>query len=213
MSRIMLSTINYSSKARGHFWLALLLAVIACVTIALVRFFPEKLGWNLASVGALALFSGARLRSWKWVLLPLALMLATDYWLSVARPGNPFLHHETPFVYGTYILLFALGHFFGQTENPVGLAGLSFGGSVVFFLVTNFGSWLNVAVLHTVDPWPGVNDYTADLPGLLLCYAKGLEFYRGTLAGDLVFSFGLFGAYALATRTLLRPAEQHEAVS
>jgi hypothetical protein len=211
MNQAMFSTNPNTSTGRPSLWLALLLTLIACLVIALVRFYPVE--WNFASVGALALFTGARLRSWQWVLVPLGLMVATDYWLSVVKPENTFPHAETPFVYGTYVLLFALGHFLGQTENPLRLLGLTFGGSVVFFLVTNLGSWLSVAVLHTVSAIAGVNDYTADIAGLLRCYELGLPFYRGTLRGDVVFSFALFGTYALASRTLLRPVPQREAVS
>jgi hypothetical protein len=180
-------------------WLALIVAVIGSVVIALVRLYPQP-WWNLAGVGALSLFAGARLRSWWALLLPLGLMLATDYWLSLSRPDYPFIHQETAFSYGSYAAIFVLGWCFGQTENPFKLGALAFGSSVLFFLVSNFGSWLNVAVLHTVIPTPGYNDYTADLAGLLRCYENGLPFYRGTLAGDLVFATALFGAYAVLVR-------------
>jgi hypothetical protein len=182
-------------------WLALIVALVGSVVIALVRFYPQHL-WNLAGVGALSLFVGARLRSWWALLLPLGLMLATDYWLSLSRPDYAFIHQETAFSYGSYAAIFVLGRCFGQTENPFKLGALAFGSSVLFFMVSNFGSWLNVAVLHTVIPTAGYNDYTADLAGLLRCYESGLPFYRGTLAGDLVFAAVLFGAYAVLVRSV-----------
>ena len=67
------STNTNSTTARNSFGAALLLALVASVAVALLRYFP--LVWNLAPVGALALFTGARLRSWQWVLLPLGLIL------------------------------------------------------------------------------------------------------------------------------------------
>jgi hypothetical protein len=196
---------------RGSLWPALALAVLASAIIVWLRLEPRV--WNFASVGALALFSGARLRSWNAVLLPLGLMAATDFVLSLLKPENTFMHHNTPIVYGTYFLIFALGHWFGRTENPWRLLGLTCGASAAFFLITNFGSWLNVAVLHTVVPVPGMDDYPADLAGLLLCYERALPFYRGTLAGDLVFSLGLFGSCALATRWLAPATQAQEARS
>jgi hypothetical protein len=200
-----------ASSTRTNFWLALALALVASMVIALVRFHPVG-WWNFAAVGALSLFVGARLRSW-WVLaLPLGLMLATDLWLSLARPDYPFIHPDTLFGYGCYVAIFGLGYLFGQTENPVKLGGLALGGSVLFFLVSNFGAWLNVAVLHTVIPWPGYDDYTADLGGLLLCYYRGLEFFPGTLAGDLVFAAGLFGSYAALTRLVGQPQARPQEV-
>jgi hypothetical protein len=38
----------------------------------------------------------------------------------------------------------------------------------------------------------------------------GIPFYRGTLAGDLIFSFALFGAHALAVRLLFQSEARQE---
>ena len=72
-----------------------------------------------------------------------------------------------------------------------GLVGCSLGASVLFFLTTNFGSWL----------W--FNMYEHSLAGLIQCYAMAIPFFRYTLCGDLFFAVTLFGGYALAAQSRL----------
>ena len=55
-------------------------------------------------------------------------------------------------------------------------------GSIVFFLITNLGSWFAMT-----------EDYPRTLAGLVDCYIAGLPFFRNTLTGDLVFSAAFFG--------------------
>jgi hypothetical protein len=61
--------------------------------------------------------------------------------------------------------------------------------SVIFYLTTNAAVW------HS-GIW-----YSHGWDGLGACYAAGVPFLVNALAGDLLFSAGLFGAYALATRS------------
>jgi hypothetical protein len=49
--------------------------------------------------------------------------------------------------------------------------------------------------------------YGYSLAGLLDCYRAAIPFYRGTLAGDVVFSAGLFAAHAMLSRAYF-PAER-----
>jgi hypothetical protein len=80
-------------------------------------------------------------------------------------------------------------------KSSVGLIGSSLISSVLFFLVTNFAVW-------TLSKY-----YASDASGLAACYAAGVPFFRYTLAGDLCFSFLLFGAYAVAVTTSMVSAE------
>jgi hypothetical protein len=183
--------------------LALALALGACLLAALLRLFP--LEWNFAPVGALALFAGARLRGWLAFALPLALMAATDALLTLQRSEYTLLHAGTAFVYGSFLLSVLIGRLLTRTENPGLIAAAAVGSSLQFFLVTNFGAWLALPL------------YPATPAGLLECYAAGLPFYRGTLAGDLLFTVALFGAHAWLSRTAfheervgaLAPADLH----
>ena len=68
----------------------------------------------------------------------------------------------------------------------LGIAAMS--SAVLFFVVTNFGSWLSF------DTFPPT------LSGLASCYIAGIPFFKGTLLGDVLYSAVLFGGYALAQR-------------
>ena len=86
--------------------------------------------------------------------------------------------------YGAYVLVILLG--IGLFKNNITLpklVGSAIASSVLFFLISNFGSWLNNPI------------YTKDLAGLLTCYVAGVPFYQGTLLGDLFYSTILFVAY------------------
>lgn len=61
--------------------------------------------------------------------------------------------------------------------------------SFLFFLVSNFGVWLN---------W-----YPKNLQGLWQCYVLALPFYGRTLMGDLVFAYGYLLFKKLKQRKLL----------
>ncbi|MCI0463236.1 MAG: hypothetical protein L0Z62_40330 [Gemmataceae bacterium] len=171
--------------------LALTLALGACLLASLLRLFP--LEWNFAPVGALALFAGARLRGWLAFALPLALMVVTDALLPLLRPDYSFLHAGMAFVYGSYVISVLMGRLLARTENPALITVGAVGNSLQFFVITNFGAWLAL--------------YPATLAGLVECYVAGLEFARGTLAGDLLFTAVLFGAYAWLAH-LYFPAER-----
>ena len=76
-----------------------------------------------------------------------------------------------------------------RTEQPARIAGTALLGSLVFFLITNFSSWLRQDL-----PYP----MTA--AGLMESYWMGLPFLRGTLMGDLTFTAVLFGLHAVLSR-------------
>ena len=65
--------------------------------------------------------------------------------------------------------------------------------SVVFFLITNFGAWLTLS--RMTPPM-----YSQTFSGLIDCYIAGVPFFRGTFAGDLLYTAALFGGIALLER-------------
>jgi hypothetical protein len=74
----------------------------------------------------------------------------------------------------------------------------SLGASIIFFLVTNF------AFLYS--------GYSHNLSGIMLSYYYGLPFFRGTLLGDLGYSFALFGAYAAVQAFVKSRQAKHAAI-
>lgn len=62
--------------------------------------------------------------------------------------------------------------------------------SCLFFVVTNFAVW-------ATGSW-----YPTSFEGLVGCYANAVPFFKYTAAGDLAFTCGLFGVYALVSATV-----------
>lgn len=157
--------------------------------------------WNLAPSGAVALYSGARLRSWQAYALPLAVYLATNAVKAMYLGKQFFFFPLMPVILGCFALNVLLGRVLTKTESPmrIGLAGLA--GSLQFFVITNFAQWLIMGVDPSVaqNLLPGT--YPRSWAGLVDCFAQAVPFYRdGTLLGDLLYTTVLFGAHALLTR-------------
>lgn len=151
----------------------------------LLRFAP--LPENFSTLGALAFFCGLFLTGPARWLLPGAVLFAADclgQFLHV--PGMGFYH--LPSMLLNYIAIAGMASvgagysawcrrssrpaFASISLLPVGLVS----GSLVFFLISNFGAWL--------DPRMG---YESTFAGLAQCYGMGLPFWRSTLSSDLCF--------------------------
>lgn len=161
-------------------------AVIVCLFLAfaaVVRVLPHP--WNFTPVGAMALFSGAKLgRSYKAFLLPLTALLAGDVFVG--------LYRLMWVVYLSVCVSVIIGLWFRtrQTTGPLAMATLL--GAAQFFLLTNTAVW---AFLNT---------YPKTLAGLVSCYAAGVPLFGNTLAGDALYCALLFGGFALAERWMFK---------
>jgi hypothetical protein len=95
-----------------------------------------------------------------------------------------------PFVYGSVALIVLLGWAIAKRITPLSIAAAALASSVLFFAVTNFGTWLASGM------------YPPTLTGLAACYVAAIPFFQNTLAGDLAFSALLFGGFALLEQRL-----------
>lgn len=134
---------------------------------------------NFAPVGAIALFGGAMLGRRFAVWLPLAIMMVSD--LVIGAYSGMIITWIAFALVGVFGLLFMRRSF--MSRITLGAVGAS----LIFFLVSNFGTWL------TGDM------YAMTLPGLIHCYVMGLPFLRPTLLADMAFATVLFGSYELAS--------------
>jgi hypothetical protein len=149
---------------------------------ALARLTPHP--WNFAPVGSISLFAGARLRGWQAYVLPLVLMAITDPLLggySVA----------TPFIYLSFLITVWIGRRLAATESPLRISGASVFCSVLFFVLSNFGTWLG---------W-----YPKTWAGLTTCYVNAIPYFGRTLVSDLLYAGALFGLHAWLSRTVYKP--------
>lgn len=180
-----MSTNQNSSFAPGPIALVLLILVAA-----LTRLVPHP--FNFSPVEAMALFGGAYFaKRWVGVLMPLVGMLISDIVLGMVN-GGLYVEHFTslPFllVYSCIALSAVMGFGMRGKVNTPRVIGYSLAGSVLFFLVTNFGVWL------TATSMPGSE---ACIAGIAPCYISALPFFQATVLGTLFYSALMFGGFAL----------------
>jgi len=182
--QIALAGIMQAAMTTNHARLvALLSAILAAAALRLVPHPP-----NFTPIGAMALFSGAYVgRRALAFVAPLAALLLSDLVLG--------FHSGMPFVYASVAAIAALGFIALSRVTLLRLAGAAVASSVLFFAVTNFGTWLLSGM------------YPMSASGLAACYVAAIPFFQNTLAGDLFYTGLLFGGFALLERVLpaLRP--------
>jgi len=133
---------------------------------------------NLTSVAAVALFGGAYLADKRLAfLVPLGALFLSDLIL------GSYQHMEV--VYASFALIVCIGLWLQRRRTILHIAGAALAGSVLFFLITNFGVWWFQSLYpHTLD-------------GLIACYVAAIPFFRNTLLGDQLYTAVLFGGFAL----------------
>lgn len=152
-----------------------LVAVLLIVFAAVSRMIPHPP--NFTPIAAMALFGGVYLDRRYSILLPLAAMLVSDYFIG--------FHRTMPFVYGSFLLIGLLGLWLKNHKKVHWIVGASLTSSVLFFIVTNFGVWL-------------MGGYPPSFAGLVECYVAAIPFFRNTVLGDLFYVAVLFGLYESA---------------
>ncbi len=151
------------------------------------RFLPHPP--NVTCVAALGLFAGCYLNSRRAYLVPIVVMLLSDLVAEcVGAVGKGFYTPITMlFVYGGMLMAVPVGRWMRSTQSGLRLPAGSLAASSLFFLVSNFGGWLG--------GW-----YPMTVSGLLGSYAAAIPFFGYTIAGDLFFTFLVFGAYEFSRR-------------
>ena len=156
------------------------------VLAALSRLLPHPP--NFSPVEAIALFGGAYFANrWAAVWVPLAAMFVSDLALGVMNGGiywSYFLSAGYLLVYACIALSAVLGFGLRGRVGVLRVGAYSLLGSVLFFVVTNFGAWL------------GSPMYPQTGAGLAAAYVAGIPFFQYTLLGTLFYSALLFGSFA-----------------
>lgn len=144
---------------------------------------------NFTAVGAVGLFGAFYYRKQIWAfLLPLISMWISDLMLnnwvySAYHEGFVWFTSKMLYVYFGFIGLVLVGHAIIKKLNGSRIFVASILGTIVFFLVTNFGSFMQ-------DPI-----YPKTAEGLILAFTAGLPFFWNTLLSNLVYSSVFFGVY------------------
>ena len=155
---------------------------------------------NFSPVEAIALFGGAFFASRALALLvPLLAMLVADLALGLLHGGLYAGWFGSAGFWLVYLCIAAsvvLGFGLRGRARAGRVLAYCLAGSVLFFVVTNFGAWL-------ASPM-----YPRSGTGLLQAYVAGIPFFQWTRLGTLAYAALLFGGFALlrARLPVLRPS-------
>ncbi len=166
----------------------ILFALVLILFAAFSRLIPHAP--NFTPLISTALFAGAYLQKRFAFLVPLAALLMSDLVIGFYDFGS------MAFVYGSFLLIAAIGLTMNSKVSAARIAGLSLVGAVLFFVVTNFGVWLLPNSM-----------YPKTLAGLVECYIMAIPFFGNTVLSTLVYSAVMFGAYEAAEKFVFKVKE------
>ena len=147
--------------------------------------------WNFSPILPLCIFGAACFaRRTVAYLAPLAIYLAGDLgiWALTGRLDWAF-YADQPLTYLSVILVVTCGFIAREQRSWGRIAAAGLGSAILFFIVSNFGTWALGAL------------YPRTWAGLMECYAMAIPFFRNTL-----ISMGAFLPLLFSRLALRRPA-------
>ena len=182
--------------------LKILFATGLILLAAVSRLFPVLP--NFQPVMAIALFAGAVFAGYRILgfAIPIGAMLLSDvllHFFSESLFGFYVGFHSSMLsVYISFALIVLLGMRYASNFKPLSILGTSLFSAILFFVITNFSSWL---VGLDINSMP----YPKDFGGIARCYAEAVPFFRYTVGSVLLYSLVLFGAYAAVEKLYFNP--------
>ncbi len=175
------------SKLNFRFGIIVLMIFVAGIS----RLIPHW--WNFTPLGGMALFGAAYFGKKYWAfLIPLLALWMTDLFLNnviYAQYYEGFVLMGDLWVYGSFLLIVLIGTFLLKKIRISNLFLASLSASAIFFIVSNFGTWLSSPML-----------YPKTITGLMLCYEAAIPFFWSTLTSDLFYTAVLFGSFEWVQR-------------
>lgn len=178
---------------------AYLLIVAAVLSRVALAANPHPAWFNFTAVGGALLYFGGR-RSWREMLVPLGILMTTDYFLTTAIYSYPFQWRSYVTTWAWYAMAMALGWILLHARTTVVrvVAGALLG-PTSFFIASNYAVWA------------GSDMYPRTLGGLRDCYIAALPFYRNDLISTGIVAGLVFGVPVLVRR--LRSPEPQAALA
>lgn len=183
---------------------AFLILVVVAYRVVLGMAGTHDSGWlqNFAPVAAIALCGAAYLPKRTALALPLGSLLLSDVILNV------FCYHEALLTwqiiprYVALALISGIGFLLRDRVRIPGLIVGSVTSSIVFYIITNTGSWLgDPGYVKTLGGW--VQALTTGLPG----YRPTYTFYTHTLISDVLFTLLFAGCVLMQSKQRTATAE------
>ena len=160
------------------------------IILAFARLIPHPP--NFTPIIAVAIISGYFFKNFNLsVLILLAAMLISDLFIG--------FYENVFFVYASLLLITFIFHKISKKINFKNLFIFGFAGSLIFFIISNFGVWILGS--------PGVDNlpYDKNLNGLIECYILAIPFFGNTFLSTLIFSYPAIFIYrSLAARSSAR---------
>ena len=173
-----------------------MVAYLLLLVAVLSRVLPHAGWWNFTAVTGGLLYFGAR-RPWREMLVPLAALMATDGFLTIAVYHYSFRWQSYVITWIWYVAAMALGSILLRQRVTFarGVAGALLG-PTGFFLVSNFGVWAASGM------------YPPTLAGLGVCYLAGVPFYRNDLISTAIVLGLALGVPVLVRRMNMSRAQE-----
>ena len=158
--------------------------------LAMARLIPHPP--NFTPIIAVAIMSGYFFKNINLSFLTLiGAMLVSDLFIG--------FYENVIFVYASLLLITFVFYKISNKINFKNLFIYSFAGSLIFFIVSNFGVWALGS--------PGVYDiaYEKNLNGLAECYILAIPFFGNTFLSTVIFAYPAIFVYkTLAARSSSR---------
>jgi hypothetical protein len=165
-----------------------MLAYLLVLLAVLTRVLPHAGWWNFTAVTSGLLYFGAR-RPWREMLVPVAVLMATDYYLTAFVYHYPFQWPAYVTTWVWYAMAIGLGWILLHAKtNFVRGTAAAILGPTSFFIVSNY------------SVWAGSGMYPHTLAGLGACFVAGLPFYRNDLIATSIVLGVALGVPALVRR-------------
>ena len=152
--------------------------------LAFARLIPHP--WNFTPVIAVAILSGYFFKNiYLSFSILLISMLIADVFLG--------FYENMIFVYISLLLIAFVFFKISKKINFKNLFIYSFAGSLIFFMISNFGVWILGS--------PGLANipYEKSLAGLIECYILAIPFFGNTFLSTLIFSYPAIFIYRSLT--------------
>ncbi len=145
---------------------------------AFLRVLPHAA--NFAPIGAIALFGGVYLNKRVALVVPLAAMIISDYFIGFDSIAQRLV------IYGSFLVIGVVGMLIARRKNVFTVVAGSLSASIIFFLITN------CVFLYSPD---GLYGHTWSQQ--ILSYTNALPFFKPTLFSDFLYTGIFFGSYEL----------------
>jgi len=161
-----------------------LILVLGCILVGFIyRILPGH-PFNFTPIAAMAFVGGMYINKRALAFAaPLVALFLSDFILNntINRTffpevnGMVFWSHYMAFTYGAFLLTVVLGILLAKKAVPMKILLGGLGASILFFVISNFGSWLTLPM------------YPKTAGGLLSAYAAGIPFFKNTLLSNFLF--------------------------